>query len=556
MLLSIHIKNYALIEELRLEFVPELNIFTGESGAGKSIIIDALGLLLGERASAATVRKDVPRCSVTGEFDVTRLKEARACLENAGITDAGAETILIRREVDSSGRSRAFINDQPVGIEIIKTIGEMLVDVHGQHEHQTLFHASAQRGLLDRFGGLDELVRQVRSQYQALAELRARSSAQAMSAQERERLADLYRYQKKEIEEAKLSAGEEEEIESKLPQLKNAEKLLEAGRQAHALLYDSDDSVIEKTGKAQRLVENMQAIGGAAGDALENLQKAYYLVEEAAGTLDDFMERLTLDPAALNAMLERQDLLQRLRKKYAKTVPEIIAHYETISKELDALSAGDETRQELEKSIEAAAKTFAQQCEKLTIARKKAGEKLATGVQKELSGLGMKRAVFSLKIEKEPQPGRDGQDRIEFMFSANAGEDIKPLKQIASGGEMSRVMLGLKTVLSMADRVPVLIFDEIDSGVGGPMGEVIGRKLQKLSLHHQVLCITHLPQIAAFGSQNLFVSKETKNAHTLTRVRTLSETERVEEIARMLSGAEITPSARHHAAELLTQAKK
>ena len=551
MLLSLHIKNYALIEELRLEFVPELNIFTGETGAGKSIIIDALGLLLGERASAQVLRKGAQRCSVTGEFDVTRLKDVRSCLEEAGVADSGAETILLRRELDATGRSRAFINDRPVSLETVKNVGELLVDVHGQHEHQALFHAQAQRELLDRYGGLEDQVADAGAMYAALAALRARAAAQTMSAQERDRLIDLYSYQKKEIEEARLSADEEEEIERTLPQLKNAEKLIEAGRQAHDILYGAEGSVIENIGKVTRLVENLHSLGGNGGDALENLQKAYFLAEEAARSLEDFTEKLTLDPAALNALLERRDMLQRLKKKYSKTIPEILAHHETVSKELEALSLGDETRQELEKSIAAAEKTLAQSCEKLSAARKKAGEKLAAGVEKELQSLGMKKARFSVNLEKEPEPGRAGQDRLEFMFCANPGEDAKTLKSIASGGEMSRVMLALKTVLAKADRVPVLIFDEIDSGIGGPMGEVIGRKLQKLSGHHQILCITHLPQIAAFGNQNMFVAKEVKAGHTLTRVRTLSDEERIEEIARMLSGAEITPAARQHAAELI-----
>lgn len=550
MLLSIHIKNYTLIEDLRLEFAPELNIFTGETGAGKSIIIESLGLLLGARSSAQVVRKGSNSCFITGEFDCSHLTEVRQFLDESGLGIA-EENLMVRREIAANGKSRSFINDRPVSAETLKNLGEYLVDVHGQNDHQTLLKSSCQRALLDGFGNLASLVAQVSESYHALRSLVSQLQSQAMSAQERERLVELYSFQKKEIESAQLTPGEEEDIEKSLPIMKNAEKIQTVSDDAYHILYGEDEAVIEKLGKVQKLVESLNMLGGNLSETSENLRKAYSMVDDAAHEIESFRDRLNADPEVLNQLLERQNLIAKLKKKYGNSIQEILAYKDKISSELDALSSVDQNRQELEKNVEKARAALISLCEKLTAQRKKAAEKLSMGTEKELHELGMKKARFSISIEKEVEPTSEGQDRVEFLFCANPGEDAKPLKNIASGGEMSRVMLAIKTVLAKTDRIPALIFDEIDSGVGGPMGQVVGRKLKELSRHHQVLCITHLPQIAAFGTQHFYVEKETKGAQTLTCVRVLPQKERTDEIARMLSGEKITPSALIHAAELI-----
>ena len=553
MLLNLHIKNYVLIDELNLEFGEGLNIFTGETGAGKSIIIESVGLVLGDRAGAGLVRKGSERCSICTEFDIDGYSQLGKFLSESALGDDGGGTLIIRREIDSAGKSRAFINDKPVGISMLSSVGDFLVDVHGQHEHQTLLQSKMQRDLVDRFAGNDSLLASTAGHYGAWRALAAQKEANTVSEQERERLVDLYSFQLKEINSLKPVPGEEEEIEQKLPVLKNAEKLRALSSEAYDLLYGSESSALQNAGKAQKLVENIVSISGSITGAAETLKTASSLLDDALRDIDKFRGSLEADPAALNELLSRQDQLHRLKKKYGKDIPEILAYADKISKELDALSNADRNLKELDAKIAKAEAELSSFCEKLSASRKKAAKKLSDGVEKELSALGMKKAKFSVDISREDSPSSHGRDSVGFMFSANTGEDLKPLKEIASGGEMSRVMLALKTVLANSDEVPVLIFDEIDSGIGGPMGQVVGSKLKTLSKHHQILCITHLPQIAAFAEKHFNVEKASAGGQTLTRVRALAKDGRLEEISRMLSGKEVTPAARAHASELIEQ---
>lgn len=549
MLLNLFIKNYALIESLRLELKPGLNIFTGETGAGKSIIIESLGLILGERASAQVVRKGSQRCFITAEFDVSRMKKLKKYLDVQGLFEN--DTLILRREIDVSGKSRAFVNDIPVSLSALFGVGQYLVDVHGQHEHQSLIRSAEQRNLLDSFGGLDGLRQEVSENYQILRELTAQNESRQMSEQERQRLIDLYSFQINEIESSKLAQGEEEEIEQTLPQMKNAEKLRELSNEAYQLLYGSDGSALENLNKAKKLLENINSLSNSLIETAENLNTATYSIEEAANEIQNFAEKLSADPEKLNELLGRQDLISKLKKKYGRDVSEILSYWDKISKELDALTQFDQNRQELEQKIEKQNSKLLKLCAKLTSLRKEAGTKLGADVEKQLKDLGMKKAEFEILIEKDSQVNTHGFDKVEFMFSPNPGEDLKPLKDIASGGEMSRVMLAIKTALANADHVPVLVFDEIDSGIGGPMGQTVGKKLKDLARHNQILCITHLPQIAAFADQHILVEKETKAARTSTNVRILTQLGQLEEIARMLSGEETTLSARQHAQELI-----
>ncbi|HBU69462.1 MAG TPA: DNA repair protein RecN [Elusimicrobia bacterium] len=554
MLLNLNIKNYALIDELGLEFSEGLNIFTGETGAGKSIIIESLGLILGERASADVVRKGAPRCSITAEFDTANLSGAEKYLASLGFENEGQ--LIIRREIDPAGKSRAFINDRPSSAETLKNLGEFLVDVHGQHEHQALFKTRLQLNLLDSFAENEQLLSEIESKYQDYRKLLALKDARQMSEQERERFIELYTFQLKEIEAARLSEGEEEKIEQALPRLKNADKLMSTSEQAFGLLYSSEGSAIENLGKAVKLLENINSSVEDLAQTSENMNKAYYLLEECSRELEAFKDGLRADPEELNRLLERQSLIAKLKKKYGQSVAEIIAYREKISAELEALSRHEQDKLELDSKLSKSLGLLESKCALLSAERGKAAKKLSSGVEKELSDLGMKKASFKIKISKRGEPSSNGWDDIEFLFSANPGEEIKPLKDIASGGEISRVMLAIKTVLAKADSIPVMVFDEIDSGIGGPMGQTIGRKLSQLSKHHQVLCITHLPQIAAFAKIHMSVSKQTVKNITKTSVVRLSAEDSVEEISRMLSGHEITPAARKHAAELIENALK
>lgn len=553
MLINLSIKNYALIDELDLELAPGLNIFTGETGAGKSIVIESLNLILGERASAQLIRKGANKCFVTGAFDISKIKKLKKYLDDSGLAGEDAGSLILRREIDIAGKSRAFVNDTPAGLNTLLEIGNYLVDVHGQHEHQTLLKTASQRELLDSFAGNDKLLEDAGRLYSEWKELQAQKDSKNLSEQERTRLVDLYSFQVKEIDAAKLSPGDEEAIEQELPQMKNAEKLRELSNEAYQLLYGSEGSALEQLNKARKLLETINKLSNSLDETAGTLDSAVISAEEAADDIENFAEKLSSDPERLNELLSRQDLIYKLKKKYGSDIAEILAYREKIGRELDALTKFDQNLQELDAAI---AKTFKQLsgvCERLSEARKKAGAKLSAGVESELSELGMKKAKFSISLVKESEPASEGWDRVEFLFSANQGVDAKPLKNIASGGEMSRVMLGIKTVLAKADNVPVLVFDEIDAGIGGPTGQTVGKKLKALSTHRQILCITHLPQIAAFADRHLAVEKGSQAGKTSTLIRDLAEKDRLEEIARMLSGEEITPTARKHASELITQ---
>ncbi len=553
MLLSLHIKNYALIEDLRLELAPGFNVFTGETGAGKSIIVESIGLILGGRASSEGIRKGAERCFITAEFDNGKIKELDAFLQETGLSSDGS--LIIRREIDASGKSRAFINDIPVSLTTLTTAGKFLIDLHGQHEHQTLMQSTQQRSLLDSFGELEELRDQVGEKYRIWKDFSAQQQSQQMSEQERARLVDLYTFQVTEIDDAKLSVGQEEEIEAALPQQKNAEKLRNMSEESYSTLYCGDGAVMEKLARAQKLLESIVSISGQLGETAENLKNAVYQIEGVASDIETYRDKLSSDPDRLNTLMERQDLIHKLKRKYGTTIIDILAYRDKIAAELDALSKADQNRAELDEKTEKAAKELNGICDRLTNQRKKAGDKLALHIQKELSDLGMKKARFELALQKEAAPTSTGQDIVNFMFCANPGEDIKPLKNIASGGEISRVMLAIKTVLAKADKIPVLIFDEIDTGIGGPMGQVIGIKMKNLAKHHQVITITHLPQIAALGERNINVAKDSKAGRTFTRATILNESEHITEVARMLSGSEVTPAALKHAEELVSQSK-
>ena len=553
MLLNLAIKNYALIEDLRLEFSEGLSVFTGETGAGKSIIVESIKLLLGERASSDLVRKGSQSCLISGEFDCCGLKALKKLLKESAL-EGENDTLLIRREVDISARSRAFVNDVPVSMKTLSAIGEYLVDMHGQHEHQSLFSSSSQRSLLDNCAGNDPLLGEVSKACGLWKDILSKKNAQVLSEEERQRLMDIYSFQVNEIDSAALDPGEDAEIEERLPRLKNADKLRGFAEEAYRVLYDAEGAVLENLAKAQKSIDNLNALGGGISEVAESIRSSAEALQEAAKGIESYKDSLDSDPEALEKLLERQDLIKNLKKKYGSGIAEIFAFRDKVAKELEALKNTDENKERLEKEIERLEENFFSLCAKLSAERKKCADRLAEKAEKELGLLGMKKARFSISLEKTAEPSSEGWDKVEFMFQPNPGEELRPLKDIASGGEISRMMLAIKTVLAEADKVPVLIFDEIDTGVGGPMGQTIGKKLKDLSGHHQIICVTHLPQIAAFADQNISVTKDISSSRTKIKAKALSGLDRVEEIARMLSGEAVSDSARKHARELIADA--
>lgn len=562
MLNALSIRNFALIDRLEIEFGKGLNVLSGETGAGKSIVMDAIGLLLGEKGGAGLLRKDADKCQIIGRFSVEKNKLALKYLDELSI-ETGDEDLIIRREIDAAGKSKCFLNDQPVTLAALAHLGDYLIDVHGQHDHQLLLKSGEQRELVDRFGGHETLRKTVAELCAQWREYAAKLETSQVSDQERNSKIDLYDFQVKEISAAKLVAGEEEEIERLLPQLKNAEKLRSLSDEIHSHLYEAEGSVVDRLQKTQKILETMRNLGVETGECPVWVEEALIKARETADFAESFGKNLPSDSGQLDDSLSRLEQISKMKRKYGKDVRGILEYFETKKLELDQLKNYEGTQKELKENVE---KSYAQLlgvARKLTAGREKAGAKLSEAIQKELKDLGFLKAQFSIQLAAEkdengkPVPSAQGLEKIEFLFSANPGEDLKPLKNVASGGELSRIMLALKKILADSDVVPTLIFDEIDTGLGGSMGHVLGEKLKALSRTHQILLITHLPQIAAFADRQFTVKKAAAGNKTEVSIEAVEKEKRVQEIARMLggiTGKSDRPSeiSLKHAAELLS----
>lgn len=552
MLNSLSVKNLAIIDSLSLELGPGLCAFTGETGAGKSIIIEALGFALGERASAESVRSGAQKAEVEAVFSIDGVP--RALRKKHSLS---GPAVRLRREIDARGRSRAFIEGSAVPVADLLELGDSLVDFHGQNEHQTILRPAVQLDMLDSFAGLESERKALAAAYDALEQARAALNSLSMSSEEKERLLDLYRFQLSEIEGAELRPGEDDELDALLPRFKNAEKLSRLAGEATELLYSGENAAVESSGRAQRLVEELALLDPSLSETARVLRSSLAQVEDCARELAHYREALEADPAELDRMMERQDKIARLKKKYAPGIRELLDFAAMLRGRIDALASTDERRAELEAAVEKARKNLMALAEDLHDKRAAAAGKLAARVLKEIKPLGFPEVKFSVSVEMDEQdPGKSGADSVDFLFSPNPGQPLKPLKAIASGGEMSRVMLGLKTVLAAQDGVSTLVFDEVDAGVGGVVGRMVGEKMKALSNGRQVFCVTHLAQVAAFGDSHFCVSKDAKGQATLVRVASLDGKARVEEIARMLGGRKDSSKAGlTHASELLAECK-
>jgi DNA repair protein RecN (Recombination protein N) len=536
MLKRVRIKNFAIIDEQTLELGEGLNVLTGETGAGKSILVEALGFLLGARASATWIRTGAARLEVEGEFALS------------------GKTVLVRRELDASGKTRAQIDGKPATTAALSALGDSLVDFHGQHEHQTLLKPAVQLELIDRFGGHDAEAAAAAAAFDAWSGLKAELAASNMSEEERRRRADMARFQLQELEDAGLRVGEEQELDAALPRLKNAERLKGFAAAAYEGLYDSEESALATLLKAGRALSDLSRVDSSdeARRFHERLEEARLALEELSHDLGAYSGKLDSDPAKLDAMLGRLDALARLKKKYGPSVEEMISFRDRTAAELKRLENAEQSAEELEKKLAAAERTLEAACEKLHAARVKAARKLERLVVAELKPLGMPNAEFSVAVElEEGRYARSGGDVADFLLAPNPGEPLKPVKAIASGGELSRVMLALKTVFAKADRVPTLVFDEVDAGIGGSVARAVGEKLSALGRARQVLCVTHLPQVACFAASHFWVGKQVVTGRTKTTVEKLEGAKRLEALALMLGGREATAASRKHAKELL-----
>jgi len=547
------VENYAVVERVRVRFHAGLNLLTGETGSGKSIVVDALGLLLGGRASADSVRSETERARVSGIFEAPKDPACRKLLDDAGVAVEDGE-LLIEREVLAGGKSRAFLGSRPVTLALLRDIAPYLGDIHGQHEQQQLFSADAQLRLLDDFAGAEDLRDQVGAMFREWRRIRSEIEDLEKSEQEKLRLADLWSFQKKEIEAAGLRAGEDMELENQRLVLKNVARLEESANGAYAALYDAPESAAAQVRIALKKAEELAKIDASVAPVLEVLKTAAIGINEASDTLRDYLDRLEADPERLDQTESRLALIDRLKRKYGASLAEVLAFLDDVRAQLAAVETAGERKAALEQELARASEAYQSGAAELTRSRKAAAEKLAKIVAGELESLALENAVFRIVVEAANW-SEAGADRVEFLISANAGEEPRALDRVASGGELSRIALALKTSVGAAAKrgavQRTLVFDEIDSGIGGGVAEAVGRRLKKLSAGSQVLCVTHLAQVAGFADHHFFVEKREVKGRTVAEVEELSAAARTKEIGRMLSGQQVTPEALKHAEHLI-----
>jgi DNA repair protein RecN (Recombination protein N) len=559
MLLELAVTNVAIIDRLVLEFRPGFTALTGETGAGKSILIGALDLLLGGRASADLVRTGEDEAVVEARFDVAGEADVKRLLSDGGFE--GGDELVVRRSVSRLGRGKASLNGRMAPVALLRDVGTRLLNIYGQHEHQSLLSVERHLDLLDAFGGHGGLRAAVEADYAALSSLRDERARLETADRERAQREDMLRFQIAEIERAKLRAGEEDELRARRNVLIHVRKLREIVEEGERLLYQDEGAVHERLATYGRRVAEAVAIDADFAAAERAVAQALLHIEEARASLRDAEGRLEFDPGELQEIDDRVALVRELRRKYGADVPEVLAHLERARAELDAIAHSQERREALAREYEAARVRLFAGAESLTGARRAAADRLASALRKELATLEMKGAVFQAALAPIAAGegidagglvvGPRGADRAEFLLSANLGEEPRPVARIASGGELSRIMLALKRVLERSERVPTLIFDEVDAGIGGQVAEVVGQKLMKVAADHQVLVVTHLPQIARWADHHFHVGKATLAGRTRTEIRVLRDGERVREIARMLAGKQITDRALAHAREML-----
>jgi DNA repair protein RecN (Recombination protein N) len=563
MLLELRAENYAVIDHAIAVFGPGLNLLSGETGAGKSILVDALALLMGEKASSEVVRHGAERAVVACVFEST--PGAEATLEANGIDPEGSE-IILRREIQAGGKGRVYINNQPATVNVLRQLAPELALVHAQSETLGSFDQAQQRQLLNRSAGIQ--TEDVAAAFAHWSELGSRLARLEGDEQIRLREMDLWRFQKNEIEGAAIQEKEDEHLETERRVLSNAEKLLSASMSAYALLYESDPSAASTLRGAQKHLEELARFDPQFAETIEQLQTARAVVDDVSDRVRDYSSRIQAAPERLADVEDRLETLNRLKRKYGPTLNDVLAHCQEVTTRMSEVENREALLEELRAARSQAGATYRQAASALTTARNSAARKLERLAEKNINDLAMKArfAVLVTAREEETHWTADGWDLIEYHIATNAGEPLKPLAQIASGGELSRVMLALKvSVEENASRgqarrktaIPrTLVFDEIDIGIGGRAAEAVGQKLKELSRTQQVLCVTHLPQIAAFADQHFLVEKREKQGTTKTSVRLLTEEERAQEVARMISGARVTETSRKHAEQMLRDSRR
>ena len=561
MLRELRIKNFAVIDEVVLELGPGLNIITGETGAGKSIILNALGLVSGERGVSDIIRHKEDEATVEALFE-TVPPAIESKLSEAGFEIEGE--LVIRRILNRSGKNRIYVNGSLCPLGLLAEVGTSLVHIYGQHEHHTLLQPETHLNLLDAFVDLDDSAKSMKANFDTLSSAWDRLQENRASLDNRRREKALLETQVEEIAQAHLRSGEEEELRSEKSILAHAEKLHQGCREGEELLYEGDAALVSRLGKYTVRLKELAGIDSSLQPAVELIESSLAQLQEVAAQLRRYAGRVHFDPRALEQLEDRLAEIQRLKRKYNAGVDKILQMHGEIKESLESLEQSEEQIAGLEKAFAEARRNAWEMAEKISNERQRAAKKLKREMEKEVKSLGMPDTTFEVRFvthdEKADVPpffiaGKKlterGMDQLEFYFSPNPGEPVKPLAKIASGGELSRLMLALKALVLTPGVVSTLLFDEVDAGVGGRVAEIVGKKLKQVAVHHQVISVTHLPQIAAVADAHFVVQKEVEKGRTFTRVQRLSDRERVDEVSRMLGGVKITEQTRRHAEELV-----
>lgn len=567
MLRFLNIANFALIDSLQVEFQPGLNVLSGETGSGKSIIIDALGLLLGERGAAEMIRSGEERAFVEGVFDFQGNKPLIQLMTEAGFESIEDE-LIIRREINLAGRGRVFINDQVATLSLLKAIQPHVVDIHGQGDQQSLLNSETHLNLLDAYAEALPLRLKVSHAYDDILRLLKDLEVNRQSESDRLKALDMVEFQLSEIDQAGLSESEDVELEAERNRLANSEKLSGLSQEIYQCLYEDENSAQSRLALAQKRLSDLVELDDKFHAQLEQLASAKYLIDDVAFSVSDYLEGIQASPARLQFVEDRLADIRRLKRKYGESVAEILIFRDKLLEQKRLLLHSEERGREIASKLKAALDNYQKLAVELRQLRHQAAPKLEKAVAKELSAVALGSAKFSIQFAGQAsgqlssriaelagfnidEIGRNGSETAEFLFTANAGEELKPLKAVASGGELSRLMLVLKTVTAPTLFPRTLIFDEIDAGIGGRVAEAVGQRLKRLAKTNQVLCITHQPQIARYADTHFLITKELSEKRTVTRVASLDEDGRIDELVRMIGGSTATIAARKHARELL-----
>src|SRR5215204_3997316 len=557
MLSLLKIRNIALIDELELEFAGGLNLLTGETGSGKSIIVDSLGALTGERISSDLIKEGTTSAQIEGLFTVRPDAILTEAFDESGIEldDAGEIDLIVRRELAATGKNRIFINNQLVTQAFLRKIGAFLVDIHGQGEQATLFNASTHLEMLDEFANSENLCGKTSEKFRKLTEVRREIESLHEDEAQKLQLLDILQFQVEEIGKANLQTGEDELLEEEKRRLNNVEKLSSLSEESYLLLYENEEATITTLEKVVRRVAELSEYESSFAEYNESLATAQAVLEDLAFSVRDFRNSLEFSPERLTEIESRLAEISRLKRKYGGTIETVLAHFAESSERLKNIETAELREAELNKELKAAREDYLKTARELHDKREKSAKKLEKEIETNLKAVSLEKARFEVRLTADADDDRSftakGLDRVEFYFSANPGESVRPIGKVASGGELSRLMLILNTTTKLSERAKTMVFDEIDTGIGGRVAVAVGLKLKELARTQQVLCVTHQPQVASLADHHFVVRKESVKNRTEVCVRELDESQKVEEIARMLAGEKITETARQHAREML-----